>query len=172
MWIPLLGPEMKSTGEVMGIGRISGRPMPRRSWVPASACPCPGTVFISVGDDDKAAMLAVARAVCGHGIFDSGHRRHLVPLPPAVSRPNGSTKVSQGRPHAADAIKNGSIQLIINTGTGDEPRRDGYVIRRAALKFKVPYATTTRRCAGRMPGHCRAQRKAFSVKPVQDTIGN
>jgi carbamoyl-phosphate synthase large subunit len=79
--------------------------------------------------------------------------------------------VSQGRPHAADAIKNGRIQLIINTGTGDEPRRDGYTIRRAALKFKVPYATTA---AGAL-AVCRAvealREKPFTVKPVQDYHG-
>jgi carbamoyl-phosphate synthase large subunit len=168
----LLGPEMKSTGEVMGIGSDFGQAYAKAQLGAGQRLPLSGTVFISVGDDDKAAMLAGGRAICGHGIrrilATDGTWSHLAASGIPAERIN---KVSQGQPHAADAIKNGRIQLIINTGTGDEPRRDGYTIRRAALKFKVPYATTA---AGAL-AVCRAvealREKPFTVKPVQDYHG-
>jgi carbamoyl-phosphate synthase large subunit len=90
--------------------------------------PLSGTVFISVGDDDKAAMLPVARQFASTGFRRlMATRRHLVGSfwKPAASRPNGSTRCPQGGPRG-DAIKNRHIQLVINTGSGDEPRRDGY----------------------------------------------
>jgi carbamoyl-phosphate synthase large subunit len=167
----LLGPEMKSTGEVMGIGSDFGQAYAKAQLGAGQRLPLSGTVFISVGDDDKAAMLAVAGQFADMG-FDilatDGTWSRLAASGIPAERIN---KVSQGRPHAADAIKNGRIQLIINTGTGDEPRRDGYTIRRAALKFKVPYATTA---AGAL-AVCRAvealREKPFTVKPVQDYHG-
>jgi carbamoyl-phosphate synthase large subunit len=125
-------------------------------------------VFISVYDVDKPAILPVARQFADMGfeiLATDGTWTHLCASGIACERIN---KVSQGQPHVADAIKNGRIQLIINTGTGEEPRRDGYTIRRAALKFKVPYATTA---AGSL-AVCRAvaalREKPFSVKPIQD----
>jgi carbamoyl-phosphate synthase large subunit len=167
----LLGPEMKSTGEVMGIGTDFGLAYAKAQLGAGQRLPLSGTVFISVGDDDKAATLPVAQKFADMG-FDilatDGTWSQLSASGIPAERIN---KVSQGQPHAADAIKNGRIQLIINTGTGDEPRRDGYTIRRAALKFKVPYATTA---AGAL-AVCRAvealREKPFTVKPIQDYHG-
>jgi carbamoyl-phosphate synthase large subunit len=167
----LLGPEMKSTGEVMGVGTDFGLAYAKAQLGAGQRLPLSGTVFISVGDDDKAAILAVARQFSDMR-FDilatDGTWSHLCANGIPAERIN---KVSQGQPHAADAIKNGRIQLIINTGTGDEPRRDGYTIRRAALKFKVPYATTA---AGAL-AVCRAvgalREKPFDVKAIQDYHG-
>jgi carbamoyl-phosphate synthase large subunit len=167
----LLGPEMKSTGEVMGIGSDFGLAYAKAQLGAGQRLPLSGTVFISVGDEDKAAMLPVAKQFAHMG-FDilatDGTWSHLTASGIPAERIN---KVSQGQPHAADAIKNDRIQLIINTGTGDAPRRDGYTIRRAALKFKVPYATTA---AGAL-AVCRAvaalREKSFAVKPIQDYHG-
>ncbi len=167
----LLGPEMKSTGEVMGIGSDFGLAYAKAQLGAGQRLPLSGTVFISVGDEDKAAMLPVAKQFTDMG-FDilatDGTWSHLTASGIPAERIN---KVSQGQPHAADAIKNDRIQLIINTGTGDAPRRDGYTIRRAALKFKVPYATTA---AGAL-AVCRAvaalREKSFAVKPIQDYHG-
>ncbi len=164
----LLGPEMKSTGEVMGLGSDFGLAYAKAQLGAGQRLPLSGTVFISVYDVDKPAILPVARQFVQMG-FDilatDGTWAHLKASGIASERIN---KVSQGQPHVADAIKNGRIQLIINTGTGDEPRRDGYTIRRTALKFKVPYATTA---AGAL-AVCRAvaslREKPFSVKPIQD----
>ncbi len=164
----LLGPEMKSTGEVMGMGSDFGLAYAKAQLGAGQRLPLSGTVFISVYDVDKPAILPVARQFARMG-FDilatDGTWAHLRASGISSDRIN---KVSQGQPHVVDAIKNGDIQLIINTGTGDEPRRDGYTIRRAALKFKVPYATTI---AGAL-AMCRAvaalREKPFSVKPIQD----
>ena len=162
---------MKSTGEVMGIGSDFGQAYAKAQLGAGQRLPLSGTVFISVGDEDKADVLPVAKQFADME-FDilatDGTWSHLSANGIPAERIN---KVSQGQPHAADAIKNGRIQLIINTGTGDEPRRDGYTIRRSALKFKVPYATTT---AGAL-AVCRAvsalREKSFEVKAIQDYHG-
>jgi carbamoyl-phosphate synthase large subunit len=167
----LLGPEMKSTGEVMGLGTDFGLAYAKAQLGAGQRLPLSGAVFISVGDADKNAMLPVARQFVGMGfeiVATDGTWSHLRGSGIPAERIN---KVSQGQPHAADAIKNGRIKLIINTGTGDEPRRDGYIIRRAALKFKVPYATTA---AGAL-AVCRAvaalREQPFTVKSIQDYHG-
>jgi carbamoyl-phosphate synthase large subunit len=167
----LLGPEMKSTGEVMGIGNDFGLAYAKAQLGAGQKLPLSGTVFISVGDEDKAAILPVARQFADMGftlLATDGTWSRLDANGIPAQRIN---KVSQGRPHAADAIKNGRIQLIVNTGTGQAPRRDGYTIRRAAIKFKVPYATTT---AGAL-AVCRAvaalREQPFVVKPIQDYHG-
>jgi len=82
-------------------------------------------------------------------------------------------KVSAGRPHVVDAIKNGEIQFIINTGSGDLSNRDGYMIRRAALKFSIPYATTVSGAMAMSRGVTALKQNAFLGKTIQDyhTIG-
>ena len=73
-----------------------------------------------------------------------------------------------GRPHVVDAIKNGKVQLVINTGTGDTPRRDGYMIRRAAIKYSIPYTTTLAGAMAMSKGIAALKQKMFSVKALQD----
>ncbi|MCP4681251.1 MAG: hypothetical protein GY864_02835, partial [Desulfobacterales bacterium] len=80
-------------------------------------------------------------------------------------------KVSIGRPHVIDAIKNNEIQLIVNTGSGDETRRDGYLIRRAALKFSIPYATTIAGAMAICKGITALKTKDLTVKPIQEYHG-
>jgi carbamoyl-phosphate synthase large subunit len=77
-------------------------------------------------------------------------------------------KVSLGRPHVVDAVKNGEIQLVINTGTGNDARRDGYQIRRAALKFQVPYTTTIAGALAICRGITALKEKELSVKTLQE----
>ncbi|BBO83887.1 carbamoyl-phosphate synthase (glutamine-hydrolyzing) [Desulfosarcina ovata subsp. sediminis] len=164
----LLGPEMKSTGEVMGIGTDFGLAYAKAQLGAGQRLPLEGTVFISVGDEDKPAALPVARQFADMGfaiLATDGTWSHLSSSGIPAERIN---KVSQGQPHVADAIKNGRIQLIINTGTGNDSRKDGYTIRRAALKFKVPYATTTAGAMAMCHGVAALREKPFSVKPVQD----
>jgi carbamoyl-phosphate synthase large subunit len=139
----LLGPEMKSTGEVMGIGSDFGSAYAKAQLGAGQNLPTRGTVFISVIDNDKKTVLPVAakyqeagfKIIATHGtskfLTDHGINNRTI------------NKVSLGRPHVVDAIKNGEIQLVINTSVGGETRRDGYIIRRNALRYKVPYATTT-----------------------------
>ncbi|WP_419659097.1 CarB: carbamoyl-phosphate synthase, large chain [Desulfosarcina variabilis str. Montpellier] len=164
----LLGPEMKSTGEVMGIAADFGLAYAKAQLGAGQRLPLSGTVFISVGDADKPAMLPVARQFVDMGftvMATDGTWSHLTDNGIPAERIN---KVSQGQPHVADAIKNGRIQLIINTGTGDEPRRDGYTIRRTALKFKVPYATTAAGALAVCRGVAALRDRPFAVKPIQD----
>jgi carbamoyl-phosphate synthase large subunit len=138
----LLGPEMKSTGEVMGIDVDFGTAYGKAQLGAGQKIPLEGTVFISVMDSDKPAVVPVAREFynLGFSIMATGGtctflRDHGL----NVAQVN---KLEQGRPHVEDAIKNGQIHLVINTGSGDAPSRDGYVIRRAALKYRLPYMTT------------------------------
>ena len=167
----LLGPEMKSTGEVMGIATDFGLAYAKAQLGAGQRLPLSGTVFISVGDYDKPAMLPVARQFVDMGFMvmaTDGTWAHLTESGIPAERIN---KVSQGQPHVADAIKNGRVQLIINTGTGDEPRRDGYTIRRTALKFKVPYATTAAGALAVCRGVAALRDRPFAVKPIQDYHG-
>ena len=77
-------------------------------------------------------------------------------------------KVSAGRPHVVDAIMNKKIQFVINTGTGDRTREDGYLIRRAALKYSIPYATTVAGAKAMCRGIAAVKEKALTVKPIQN----
>jgi carbamoyl-phosphate synthase large subunit len=139
----LLGPEMKSTGEVMGIGPDFGSAYAKAQLGAGQNLPTTGTVFISVIDNDKKTVLPVAAKYhdAGFNIMATrGTSRFLADN----GIPNKAiNKVSVGRPHVVDAIKNAEIQLVINTSIGGETRRDGYYIRRNALRYKIPYATTT-----------------------------
>ncbi len=138
----LLGPEMKSTGEVMGIDMEFGHAYAKAQLGAGQNIPTSGTVFISVIDDDKQTVLPVAEEYARLGInivATQGTSKFLK----AHGIPNTAVnKVSQGRPHIVDAIKNGEIQMIVNTSLGTKTVRDGYIIRRTALKYKIPYATT------------------------------
>jgi carbamoyl-phosphate synthase large subunit len=139
----LLGPEMKSTGEVMGIGTDFGLAYAKAQLGAGSASARVGDGLHQCGmTEDKSAVLPVARQFVIWGSIH-GHRRHRsASLAPAALPANGSTRCPRGNPMWCRCHQESDMQLIINTGPADEPRRDGYTIRRAALKFKVPYATT------------------------------
>jgi carbamoyl-phosphate synthase large subunit len=164
----LLGPEMKSTGEVMGIGSDFGSAYAKAQLGAGQNLPTAGTVFISVIDNDKKTVLPVAAKYRDAGfkiMATHGTSRFLA----ANGIPNKAVnKVSVGRPHVVDAIKNAEIQLVINTSIGGETRRDGYYIRRNALQYKIPYATTT---AGGMAIYKAIERlreKELNVKTLQE----
>ena len=139
----LLGPEMKSTGEVMGIGADFGSAYAKAQLGAGQNLPTAGTVFISVIDNDKETVLPVAAKYrdAGFNIMATQGTSRFLTDHGIVNK--AVNKVSVGRPHVVDAIKNGEIQLVINTSIGGETRRDGYYIRRNALRYKIPYATTT-----------------------------
>jgi carbamoyl-phosphate synthase large subunit len=164
----LLGPEMKSTGEVMGVDTEFGRAYAKSQLGAGQNLPKEGAVFISVQDSDKKAVLSVARqfkdigfsivATRGTSAFfsENGIENEMV------------NKVSAGRPHVVDAIMNKKIQFVINTGTGDRTREDGYLIRRAALKYSIPYATTVAGAKAMCRGIAAIKEKALTVKPIQN----
>ncbi len=164
----LLGPEMKSTGEVMGIGSDFGSAYAKAQLGAGQNLPTSGTVFISVIDADKKTVLPVAAKYRDAG-FDImatyGTSQYLADH----GIPNKAVnKVSVGRPHVVDAIKNSEIQLIINTSIGGETRRDGYYIRRNALRYKIPYATTTAGGMAIFKAIETLRQRKMAVKTIQE----
>ncbi|MDZ7662564.1 carbamoyl-phosphate synthase large subunit [Thiohalophilus sp.] len=139
---PLLGPEMKSTGEVMGVGRSFGEAFGRAQLGAGVALPAAGTAFVSVRDVDKSAAVEVARELVEHGfnlVATSGTSDALNEAGVPNQRVN---KVNEGRPHIVDMIKNDEINFIVNTTEGQQAIADSYEIRRQALNHKVGYTTT------------------------------
>jgi len=164
----LLGPEMKSTGEVMGIDTNFGSAYAKAQFGAGNHLPTEGTVFISVKDHDKEASLAVASQFCDMGFMIMATRGTSSFLKNRGISNKMINKVSIGRPHVVDAIKNKEIQMIINTGVGGETKRDGYEIRRAAIKFNIPYATTTAGAMAMCKGIAALKKKKLSVKTIQE----
>jgi carbamoyl-phosphate synthase large subunit len=138
----LLGPEMKSTGEVMGIAANFGQAFAKSQLGAGVRLPTKGTVFMSVKDGDKTKAAELARRLAKLGfdlIATDGTARDLRSDDLEVRRIN---KVLQGRPHCEDAIINGEVQLVINTTEGQPAIQDSYSIRRSALTKNVPHYTT------------------------------
>ncbi|SHJ52314.1 carbamoyl-phosphate synthase large subunit [Desulfatibacillum alkenivorans DSM 16219] len=139
----LLGPEMKSTGEVMGVDRTFGPAFAKAQLGGRQNLPQEGTIFCSVMDSDKEKILEPMRNLKQLGYTIIATRGTSEFLTSHGVKNKMISKVSEGiRPHVVDAIKNQEIHLIINTGVGERSTRDGYKIRRAALRFGVPYTTT------------------------------
>ncbi|MBU1055174.1 MAG: carbamoyl-phosphate synthase large subunit [Proteobacteria bacterium] len=164
----LLGPEMKSTGEVMGIDTSFGLAFAKSQLAVGQNIPATGNVFISVMDSDKKAVIPVASKFYDMGfniIATKGTSKYLSEHKIANEIIN---KVSMGRPHVVDAIKNKQLNIIINTGTGAEPMRDGYEIRRAAIKYNVPCITTIPGALAICRGIEELKGKKLSVKALQD----
>ncbi|KGM53590.1 carbamoyl phosphate synthase large subunit [Lysobacter arseniciresistens ZS79] len=140
---PILGPEMRSTGEVMGVGRSFGAAMARAQEAGGiKAVPASGKVFVSVRDPDKRRVLPVAR-----DLVDRGYELVATHGTAAFLRGQGLAceavnKVAEGRPHIVDLIKNGEIAYIINTTEGRQAISDSFSIRREALQQRVTYSTT------------------------------
>jgi carbamoyl-phosphate synthase large subunit len=138
----LLGPEMRSTGEVIGLDRSFGVAFAKSQLGSGTQVPTTGTVFVSVKDADKARILPTIQMLAELGfqiVATSGTQRFLVENGVGSNRIN---KVLEGRPHVVDAIKNGDIQLVFNTTEGAGALSDSRSLRRAALLQKVPYYTT------------------------------
>ena len=138
----LLGPEMKSTGEVMGLDEDLGLAIAKSQIAANARLPLKGTVFISVRHPDKEAVLPVAANLSQLGfaiIATEGTAAKLKEVGIPCSEIN---KISQGRPHILDKLQNGEVQLIVNTSAGNRTTEDSYSIRRAALDYHIPYCTT------------------------------
>ncbi len=139
---PLLGPEMKSTGEVMGIGVTFGEAFAKSQQGAGMTLPVGGTAFISVRDGDKSQVTELARALANAGfnlIATRGTAKTLLEAGIACQAVN---KVLEGQPHIVDIIKNGGVDFIINTTEGELAIADSFAIRRSALQHKIAYTTT------------------------------
>jgi carbamoyl-phosphate synthase large subunit len=164
----LLGPEMKSTGEVMGIDSDFGSAYAKAQFGAGHHLPTQGTVFISVNDRDKEPALAVASQFYNMGFMIMATRGTSFFFKERGISNKMVNKVSVGRPHVVDAIMNREIQLVINTGLGGETKRDGYEIRRAAIKFNIPYTTTISGAMAICKGIAALKKKKLSVKTLQE----
>jgi carbamoyl-phosphate synthase large subunit len=138
----LLGPEMKSTGEVMGIDTSFGMAFAKSQFAAGYSLPTGGSVFISVRDRDKGAILAVAKIFRELGFVIYATQGTSAYLARHGIENRTVPKLKEGRPHVIDHIKNGEINLVINTATGRKTVSDAYLIRRATLVYNLPYATT------------------------------
>ncbi len=138
----ILGPEMKSTGEAMGIDRSFSMAYAKAHLAAGSTLPLAGTVFVSVKDDDKEQAVHIARQLTDMEFQLVATRgtaqylqEHNIPVTPI-------NKVREGRPHIVDAMKDGAIDLVLNTTEGAQSISDSFSIRRTALLDKIPYSTT------------------------------
>ncbi len=138
----LLGPEMKSTGEVMGLDEDLGLALAKSQLAANARLPLEGTVFISVRHPDKPAVLPVAARLAALGFAIVATAGTADKLREAGIACQPVNKISQGRPHILDKIQNGEVQLIINTSAGNRTTEDSYSIRRAALDYHIMYCTT------------------------------
>ena len=164
----ILGPEMKSTGEVMGIDTDFGRAFAKSQLAAGQNLPTEGTVFVSVKDADKDRVNPAAHQLHDMG-FDilatSGTSRHLE----NAGIPNRPVKkIAEGRPNVTDCIKNGEIQLVINTPSGKESAGSSRMIRRAVLRYGLPYATTLAGACAMAAGIEAMKRRGLAVRSVQD----
>jgi carbamoyl-phosphate synthase large subunit len=163
----LLGPEMKSTGEVMGLDREFGAAFAKSQLAAGVRLPEGGAVFISVRDADKAAMVELGRRLLEHGyrlIATGGTARHLRGAGLEVEEIN---KVYEGRPHVVDRIKDGGIAMVLNTTEGQQSIRDSYTLRRAALVHKVPYCTTVAGARAAVLAMTSARARDLAVAALQ-----
>jgi carbamoyl-phosphate synthase large subunit len=139
----ILGPEMKSTGEVMGVGATFAEAFVKSQLASGEPLPDAGKVFLSVRDADKPKIIDIARKLAGAGYALAATRGTAAAISAEGLAVTAVNKVQEGRPHVVDMIKNGEIALIVNTV--EEKRtavRDSYAIRRAALQDRVPLYTT------------------------------
>ncbi len=139
---PLLGPEMKSTGEVMGVGATFGEAFAKAQQAAGMTLPAAGTAFVSVRERDKPAVVDLARALAEAGFRLVATRGTAKALTEAGIACQAVNKVLEGQPHVVDMIKNEQIDFIINTTEGAQAIADSYTIRQSALQHKIAYTTT------------------------------
>ncbi len=164
----LLGPEMKSTGEVMGIDSSFGIAFAKAQLGGGMRLPLGGRVFISVRDEDKQGVTAAAEKLHRVGfsiVATRGTARYFEArgIPAEVVR-----KIQEGSPHIADQIKDGKIAMVINTPTDAHSQADSYYIRRCALDYQVPYYTTVAGAGAAAEGIEYLKQREFEVRALQD----
>jgi carbamoyl-phosphate synthase large subunit len=163
-----LGPEMRSTGEVMGIDSDLGVAYAKAQMSAQPALPTEGNVFISVKDADKDGVVAIARDFADMGFTIHATKGTLDVLAAAGVPAEKVYKLSEGRPNLLDLIKNGTMQFIVNTPDGKVPRQDEVAIRSAAVAQRIPIMTTLR--GARMSARAIKAIKSdgYDVRPLQE----
>ncbi len=164
----ILGPEMKSTGEVMGIDLDLGMAFAKSQMAAGAALPTRGNIFISVKDADKRDIISISRRLHQLGfnlLATRGTATVLERVGLPVTRVN---KMHEDRPHVVDYMRNGEIQLIINTPSGKRPRSDQISIRSYAVMYNIPLITTLKAAQAVTYGIESLQSKGLGVKPIQE----
>jgi carbamoyl-phosphate synthase large subunit len=165
---PLLGPEMKSTGEVMGIAETFGQSFAKASMAAGEKVPLSGTVFLSVRDEDKDRVVPLAQALARLKFHLIATRGTAQALAAAGVSCEAVYKVNEGRPNVVDYIKNNEIDLIINTPHGRESRYDEQPIRMAALVANIPCLTTLAAARAMVRGIEALSEQDFRVRSLQE----
>jgi len=164
----ILGPEMRSTGEVMGIADSFGMAFAKAQISADGALPLEGAVFVTVNDHDKANVVPIARRFHALGfrvLGTEGTARYLRARGIPTER---VLKVHEARPNAIDLLVSGQIQLLINTPLGKLSQQDDYAIRRAALQHRVPYTTTLSGASAACDAIIALKSRAGEVRPLQE----
>jgi len=169
---PILGPEMKSTGEVMGVADNFGLAFAKAQLAVQHRIPISGRVFLSVNDHDKAALVPVARDLAGLGFKLVATRGTASRLRDAGLKVEKVFKVNEGRPNVVDLIKSASLDLIINTPLGRNSRFDEKAIRRAAIQRGVTCITTLSAAAAVVNGIRALKEGQVQVVSLQELHGN
>lgn len=164
----LLGPEMKSTGEVMGIDDSLGLAMAKSQLAAGTDLPLEGTVFISVRHGDKEAAVPVAQKIAELGYIIVATKGTATRLKEAGIECAEINKISQGRPHILDKVQDSQVQWIINTSAGNRTTEDAYRIRRSALDFHIPYTTTITGAMSMVKAVAALKEERIGVKTIQE----
>ncbi len=165
---PLLGPEMRSTGEVLGMADSFGLAFFKAQEAAKQALPTAGTVLITVAASDRPGVVDVAKqfSQIGFKIRATEGTHQFLALHSIESEP--ILKLLDGRPNIVDAIKNGAIQLVVNTPSGKLSKNDDSYIRKAAIQYKVPYITTLAAAIAAAKGIAARQKGGRQVKSIQE----
>jgi carbamoyl-phosphate synthase large subunit len=164
----VLGPEMKSTGEVMGIDSEFGKAFAKSQIAAGNQLPVTGTAFLSVRDHDKPAVTHVARRLLDEGFAIIATQGTAAFLEGEGLDARVVKKVQEGRPHVVDVIVNGEADLLINTTQGSAAIADSYSIRRAALEYQVPYFTTMAGARAAVSAIRSLRRSELEAKSLQE----
>jgi len=165
---PILAPEMKSTGEVMGIDYDFGMAYYKAELAAGMRLPTSGKAFISVKDRDKPKIIQVARGLMGLGFELLATKGTAEYLSKAGISAKAVPKTTEGRPNVVDLVINKEVDLIVNTPSGKGPKKEGYEIRRAAVEHNVPYITTIPAALAAVKGGEAIKKGVMTIKPLQE----
>jgi carbamoyl-phosphate synthase large subunit len=168
----VLGPEMRSTGEVMGLDADLGIAFAKTQMAAKPSLPLGGNVFVSIKDSDKHRAVEIVRQLqeLGFSVYSTaGTAAYLAKKGLTVHLLN---KIAEGRPHAVDMIKNGQLAMVINTPSGMIPRQDENLIRSVAWAHNVCIMTTLTGALAGLRGIRAMQQMRVGVRPLQDYKGN
>lgn len=167
----ILGPEMRSTGEVMGTATSFGLAYAKAELGASEALPTSGTVFLSTHNRDKSALLPVAQRLDQMGFRLVATEGTASALAEAGLKVETVLKVHEGRPNIEDAIRSGEIQLVINTPVGRQAAHDDKYLRRAAIDYAVTTVTTLAGARAAVEGIAALQAQEMQVRALQDIHG-